>query len=210
MFEDKAFVYEMPLLELSEISRAAFVAEMMIRFGILQPGPGVRLPAPHWWPLRWWSASLVTFVNVRTEGLAARALVLAPGCARTPRDVLYLDKLWSMHPRRGAGRTLMNVLVMMAEDEGLRLRWRARDPTFYRRWAEARSATPPVLLSCVHDRDYVHCGAAPFRCWEAEDVHWLRMPSAWEEGTPSKAKEPEGTPSEAAGPKRFGASQTAS
>lgn len=180
MFEGQAFVYEIPLVDLSETVRAAFVAEMLLAFGQLEGGE--RVPAPHRYPLRWWSGSLVTFVNFTDEGLSGRALVLSPGAARLPRDVFYLDKLWTAHPGRGAGKTLMNVLSLMAEGEGARLRWRARDPGFYRRWAQARRAGPPLRLATLNDRDYVHLGLAPFRAWEAEDLQWLRMPGAWEGG----------------------------
>lgn len=183
MFDDKSFVYEVALLDLSASVRAAFVAELMIAFGRLVPGPGVRVPPPHMWPLRWWSSSLVTFVSFRDGGLSGRALVLSPRSSRVPREVFYLDKLWSAHPGRGAGRTLMNVLVMMAGEEGSQLRWRARDPGFYKRWAESR--TVPLALTTLNDRDYVHIGLGPSRAWEAEDVGWLRMPGAWAQTPPA-------------------------
>jgi hypothetical protein len=187
-YEDRAFVYETPLLDLSRVVQAAFVAEMLIAFGILAPGPGVRLPPRHRWPLRWWNATLVTFVTFRSGhgDLSARALLLSPGAARTLRGgVLYLDKLWSAQPRRGAGRTLMNALAMVAEERGAALRWRARDPGFFARWVESHRAWPPAPappLARLHDRDYVHMGLQRRRrAWEAEDVLWLRMPSAWAE-----------------------------
>lgn len=180
-FEDRAFVYEVPLLDLSRVVQAAFVAELLIAFERLSPGPGVRLPPPHRWPLRWWSGTLVTFVNFLDGGLSARALLLAAGTAGTARDVIYMDKLWSAHPNRGAARTLMSALAMMAASHGLALRWRARDPGFHSRWAESRGPGA-VPLGRIHDRNRVHMGLGPRRAWEAEDVLWLRMPSVWRDG----------------------------
>ena len=176
--QDVVFVYEIGLMSLSSTVRAAFVAEMLLAFG--QMVPGERLPPCHLWPLRWWSSRVVSFMGIGDVGLAGRALVLSPGSTRVPRDVIYMDKLWSPHPNRGAGKTMMNAMVMTADARGEFLRWRTRDPGFYKRWAETRRIPPPVSLRMLHDRDYVHIGARAFRSWEAEDVAWLRMASAWE------------------------------
>jgi hypothetical protein len=104
--------------------------------------------------------------------------------------VRYLDRLWSERPGGGEGTALLRQLAAAASGPGRvsALRWRARDGL--QDWYARRSlldsysrmglaALPSVRASCREGKVHMGVAAESVRwVWEAEDVDWLRMPSA--------------------------------
>lgn len=142
--------------DLSGTARAWLVAEMQTAFGMAVPLREVD------WPARWWSSRVVILGEARALYLPRRG-VLRPS---------YLDKLWSARQGEGHGGILMTVLSSRERD----MYWRTHNPGWYMRWSW-RSGRPVQHWpygSYTHMRSTDHR-----RQWEAEDVEWLTMPSAW-------------------------------